>query len=87
MQAPTHSMKLLFNQLGLEGTSKAIAYFIDNNTPIANDVKLHEADFWTESQSLCLKEMINEDADWADVVDQRNLLMPLREQLKRRAER
>tara|TARA_R110001583_G_scaffold42860_2_gene136218 strand:+ start:839 stop:973 length:135 start_codon:yes stop_codon:yes gene_type:complete len=38
-----HSIELLFNQQGWEGTRKAITYFIDNNAPIANDVKRHEA--------------------------------------------
>jgi hypothetical protein len=75
MEAPIHSMELLFQQLGLDGTSQAVAHFIDKNAPIAQEVKLHEADFWTESQSLCLAEMIDEDADWAEIVDQLNVLL------------
>jgi hypothetical protein len=75
MEAPIHSMELLFQQLGLDGTNKAVASFIDKNAPIANDVKLHEADFWISSQSECLKKMVDEDADWAEIVDQLNVLL------------
>lgn len=70
MQPPVHSIQSLFEQLGLDGTSKGIQDFIDKNGPIPQDVKLHEADFWTQSQSTFLANMIKEDADWAEVVDQ-----------------
>jgi hypothetical protein len=75
MEAPNHSMETLFQQLGLEGTDKAITDFITKNGPIADNVKLHEADFWTESQSFFLAQMIDEDADWAEVVDQLSVLL------------
>ncbi|MFT6268311.1 MAG: hypothetical protein ACJAVV_001119 [Alphaproteobacteria bacterium] len=75
MEAPIHSMESLFEQLGLDGSSEAVTNFIQKNAPIPNTVKLHEADFWTESQSLCLEEMIDVDADWAEIVDQLSLLL------------
>jgi hypothetical protein len=68
-------MELLFQQLGLDGTNKAVAHFIDKNAPIANDVEPHGADFWTGSQSECLKKMVDEDADWAEIADQLNVLL------------
>lgn len=75
MEAPMHSMESLFKQLGLAYTSEAVKDFIDNNAPIPSKIKLHEADFWTESQSLCLEKMIDEDADWAEVADQLSVLL------------
>lgn len=75
MEAPIHFMGSLFNQLGLDGSDEAINDFIDNNAPIPKNIKLHEADFWTESQSLCLEKMINEDADWAEIADQLSVLL------------
>ncbi|MFT4655094.1 MAG: hypothetical protein ACJA0G_000762 [Kangiellaceae bacterium] len=75
MEAPIHSMTSLFQQLGLDGTLKGVNDFIDKNAPIPDKVKLHEADFWTQSQSLCLEEMVDEDADWAEIVDQLNILL------------
>lgn len=75
MEAPIHSMGSLFNQLGLDRADEAIKDFIDNNAPIPNKIKLHEADFWTESQSLCLEKMIDEDADWAEIADRLSVLL------------
>jgi hypothetical protein len=34
------------------------------------NVKIHQADFWNEAPSSFLQHMINEDADWAEVVDE-----------------
>ncbi len=75
MQAPIHSIESLFQQLGLEGTNEAVTDFITKNAPIPKGVLLHEAEFWNESQASCLKKMISDDADWAEVVDQLNVLL------------
>lgn len=75
MEAPVHSIEALFKQLGLDGTSSAVKSFIANNAPIHHNLKLHEAAFWTESQAYCLKKMLDEDADWAEIADQLNVLL------------
>lgn len=75
METPIHTMSSLFKQLGLDNSTKAISDFINNNKPIPKAKKLHEAAFWTESQAYCLQKMIDEDADWAEIVDQLNLLL------------
>jgi hypothetical protein len=69
MERPAHNMSNLFAQLGQPSDEAAIAHFIESHRPLAEDVQLHEAAFWTESQASFLRESILEDADWAEVVD------------------
>ncbi|MEH8022286.1 DUF2789 domain-containing protein [Rheinheimera metallidurans] len=75
MEAPVHSIEALFKQLGLGGSSSEITHFVIQHSPLHHSVKLHEADFWTESQAYCLKKMLDEDADWAEIADQLNVLL------------
>jgi hypothetical protein len=75
MDSPTHDLKGLFDQLGLDSSDKAIDDFIASHSPLADDKKLIDADFWTPQQSAFLKEQLREDADWARVVDELNLRM------------
>lgn len=72
METPIHTMNSLFEQLGLGGSDSEIDAFIERNSPLAQDIELHKASFWNESQSAFLKEMKEKDADWAEVVDQLN---------------
>ncbi len=59
----------LFAQLGLESTPEAVEQFIAEHCPIPANISLHEADFWTPSQSEFLCRAIAEDAEWAVVVE------------------
>jgi hypothetical protein len=75
METPIHSLNSLFDQLGLDSTDQAIETFIDGHRPLAGNIELHEADFWSASQASFLKEERDEDADWAEIVDQLNALL------------
>jgi hypothetical protein len=75
MEMPTHTIVSLFNQLGLESTDEAMDAFINKNSPLPGNIMLHEADFWNTSQASCLKEMKDEDADWAEIVDQLDTML------------
>ncbi|TQV87230.1 DUF2789 domain-containing protein [Aliikangiella coralliicola] len=75
MEQPIHNLISLFNQLGLDSSDEAIKDFIGRNKPIPDDVELHNADFWNVSQSSFLKQVIDDDADWAEVVDQLNVML------------
>ena len=72
METPTHSMSNLFDQLGLPSNKEAIERFIDMHSPLAPDILLADAPFWTPAQASFLREEIVEDADWAEVVDELN---------------
>lgn len=75
MESPTHDLKGLFDQLGLDSNQKAIDDFIASHSPLPDDKKLIDAEFWTPQQAGFLKEQLREDADWARVVDDLNLRM------------
>lgn len=73
MDSPTHDLKGLFDQLGLDSSPDAIDAFIERHSPLPEDVRMIDADFWTPQQAAFLKEELREGADWARVVDELNL--------------
>lgn len=75
MEAPTHSMNALFNQLGLASSDEAINTFISSHKPILDHVSLEKASFWNTSQATFLKQMKDHDADWSEIVDQLDVLL------------
>jgi hypothetical protein len=72
METPVHTMENLFAQLGLRSDPDAIASFVAAHSPLAPDVPLADAPFWTPAQARFLREEIVEDADWAEIIDQLN---------------
>lgn len=70
MQEPIHSVNALFEQLGMPSSDQAIDQFIAAHRPIPQGVHIHEARFWTTSQANVLKQLKDEDADWAIFVDE-----------------
>ncbi|HEX7891272.1 MAG TPA: DUF2789 domain-containing protein [Ramlibacter sp.] len=73
MESSNHTLKDLFGQLGLPDSHGEIEGFISRHRPLAAGVRLADAPFWTPSQSSFLRDEIDEDADWAELVDQLNL--------------
>lgn len=65
-------MGSLFKQLGIESDGPSIRRFIESEAPIGGSVLLHEAAFWSSSQSDFLREALSDDAEWAEVVDALN---------------
>lgn len=75
METHNHSLASLFDQLGLESSDQAIQNFIKENTPLPAIVELHQADFWSSSQASFLKQAKDEDGDWAEIVDQLDVML------------
>ncbi|MET0542496.1 MAG: DUF2789 domain-containing protein [Variovorax sp.] len=76
MDTTPHSLETLFAQLGLPSANEAdIERFVAEHRPLAADVKLADAPFWTAGQAQFLREEISEDAEWAEVVDQLNAML------------
>jgi hypothetical protein len=75
MEQPSHNFASLFKQLGLANTNEEIEDFINRNRPVPSNLLLHEAKFWNASQAYFLKEAIEQDADWAEIVDKLNVLL------------
>ena len=69
MDTSFHNMPRLFEQLGLPADEAAIRKFIQDHAPLPAEMPLHKAPFWNESQSSFLYKGIEEDADWAEVID------------------
>lgn len=66
---PAPSLNLLFAQLGLPDDDASIDLFIASNAPLAGEVVLCDAPFWTSPQAAFLGGAIARDAEWAEVVD------------------
>ena len=75
MDSLTHDLNALFQQLGLPSEPEALQAFISQHSPLADAVELADAPFWNAAQASFLREQLNKDADWAEVVDQLNLLL------------
>lgn len=75
MENPRHSLPALFKQLGLADDPISIDQFIASHSPLKPELHLAEAFFWSKSQAQFLRDEILEDADWAEVVDQLNVML------------
>lgn len=72
MDETPKTLENLFSQLGLKSDEQSIETFIADH-PLAEDVKLVEAPFWSPSQASFLKEELLKDGPWALVVDELNV--------------
>ena len=75
MESPIHTINSLFAQLGLDASDEAIASFLAAQDPIPASVALYDGAMWNASQSTFLRESVEDDADWAEVVDQLDALL------------
>jgi hypothetical protein len=70
MQEAHHHFSDLFAQLGLPTDPQGIAQFLAQHRPLAGDVRLPDAPFWSTAQATFLKEALLQDSDWAELADQ-----------------
>jgi hypothetical protein len=75
MESQAHTLSSLFDQLGLDAQNTSIDNFITINKTIPCNVELHEATFWNASQASFLKQMKDEDVDWAGIIDQLDVML------------
>ncbi|ATE61129.1 DUF2789 domain-containing protein [Thauera sinica] len=69
MEKATHELSELFGQLGLPDDAESIQRFIASHRPLPPGVPLADAPFWSPSQAQFLREEIDDDADWAELID------------------
>ena len=69
------NMQQLFLQLGLDDSEEGRELFISRFSPMPSDVNLEDAEFWDPDQAAFIKEAIEQDAEWARVVDQLNTIL------------
>ncbi|AMZ73243.1 MULTISPECIES: DUF2789 domain-containing protein [Pseudomonas] len=75
METPIHPLSSLFKQLGLPDDAEGIDKFITSHSPLKPGLHLADAFFWSEGQRQMLRDEILEDADWAEVIDQLDVLL------------
>lgn len=70
METPVHDLTALLKQLGLNSLDSLLAH-----APLAESISLADAPFWTPAQAALLREQLVADADWAELIDQLDLLL------------
>lgn len=75
MNISNHTLSDLFAQLGLPSEERDIRAFVAKHGAMPDGARLADAPFWNESQARFLRHEILEDADWAQVVDELNLML------------
>ena len=75
MDTTPHTLSTLFEQLGLASDGDSIRNFIKQHRPLDSAVPLVEAPWWSEGQAAFIQEAIDEDADWAERVDELDALL------------
>jgi hypothetical protein len=72
MDTFVHTLNTLFDQLGLPSSDPEIDQFIRDHRKLSAHVSLHSAPFWSPNQSRFIKEALDQDSDWAELVDDLN---------------
>lgn len=72
MEAAINRFHDLFAQLGLASDPDSIQAFLTSHTPLAPEIALQDAAFWTPSQATFLQDALQQDSDWAELADQLN---------------
>mgnify|MGYP000142903240 CR=1 FL=1 len=75
METPIHSLTSLFDQLGLDSSSEKIKDFIRSNKPLPDGTELSNAECWNAAQASFLKQVKDDDADWAEIADQLDAML------------
>ena len=75
MNTPMHHFKDLFAQLGLPSDELGINHFIATHAPLAENLRLAQAPFWTPAQATFLREAILQDSDWVELADQLSIAL------------
>jgi hypothetical protein len=74
MDTTPQDLSHLFEQLGIDNSADNIDKFIASKQIPAN-VLICQAEFWSESQKSFLREAIEEDAQWSELIDQLDALI------------
>lgn len=75
MESYHTTMSELFQQLGLASDEKSIEEFIQRHSGLAQKTRIEHAQFWTRQQAEFIESSLVEDAEWAELIDQLNVLL------------
>ncbi|QZA79971.1 DUF2789 domain-containing protein [Deefgea piscis] len=68
MDTNTHTLAVLFAQLGLPNQPQDIEQFLAAHH-LPSGVPIAQASFWSNSQAAFLREALEQDAEWAESID------------------
>lgn len=74
MYIEEHTLKTLFEQLGLGSSDEEIKTFVSQHT-LEDKQNIADASFWSDSQAAFIQEALQSDADWAIVVDELDAML------------
>jgi hypothetical protein len=74
MDTSQHSLQTLFQQLGLSSDEVSIENFIFNNR-LGKATPLDHAACWSAHQAQFIREALDQDSDWSEVVDQLDVML------------
>lgn len=74
MYTEAHSIKTLFEQLGLPSTESGIQTFLHNHQLHGKET-IENASFWNASQATFIRDAKENDANWAVVVDELDAML------------
>jgi hypothetical protein len=69
MEPGTHTLGELFDQLGLASDEASIEAFIHDHRPLEASVRLDRAPFWNAAQQAFLRQQLELDGDWSELID------------------
>lgn len=72
MEKPIYRFHDLFAQLGLSDRDEDILQFIASHRPLDRGIDLPDAPFWSPAQASFLREALEQDSSWSELVDQLN---------------
>jgi hypothetical protein len=74
LDTSSHTMKTLFEQLGLSSSDVAIENFVHNNH-LPEEIPLDHAACWSAGQAQFIREALDQDSDWSEIVDQLDAML------------
>ncbi|QSX38287.1 DUF2789 domain-containing protein [Shewanella sedimentimangrovi] len=74
MDTTPTDMSHLFEQLGLPHQTSAINNFIDSHS-VDDGVAIWQAKFWSPAQASFLREALDADAQWSELIDQLDTML------------
>lgn len=74
MDTSSHTLSCLFKQLGLPSSDIAIENFVQNNH-LPDEIPLDHAACWSAGQAQFIRESLNEDSDWSEIIDQLDAML------------
>ncbi|GAB3057720.1 DUF2789 domain-containing protein [Simiduia litorea] len=69
MNIEFNTLGALFSQLGLPSDDDFINRFVDEHK-LDKSIRIDQASFWSPNKARFLRDAIEEDAEWAGIVDQ-----------------